>query len=453
MGSGQETVFSVWDLTRRIRQTLEDQVGAVWVEGEISNFRPHSSGHVYFAIKDERAQLSAVLFAGTRATLPKTLHLADGKRVRLFGQVTVFEAQGKYQIKVQRIEEVGVGDLMRRLEELKRRLEAEGLFDPARRKPLPALPQRIGVVTSPTGAAIHDILTVLLRRFPNLQVRLAPVRVQGEGAAKEIVAAVEMFNRVCGAQSEWPADLLIVGRGGGSIEDLWAFNEEIVVRAIAASSIPVISAVGHEVDVTLCDFSSDLRAPTPSAAAELAVPLKTDLESRVMQNARALEQALTQRVTECATRLQRIQSAAVLRQPQRMLESRAQSFDGVVMRLEHVALSRVQLTRQRIAACVGRLQVVRERQLGQVGLRLTMAQRGMIQACAVRVEQSRVHVATLARQLQLLNPLAVVERGYSLTRNVEGQLVRSATDVATGSRLLTQVKDGVILSVVAPDAN
>ncbi|HOE62020.1 MAG TPA: exodeoxyribonuclease VII large subunit, partial [Kiritimatiellia bacterium] len=258
MALPEKRALTVSELTRRIRQTLEDEIGSVWVEGEISNCKRYSSGHTYFVLKDEKAQLNAVLFAGTQALLDPALRLEDGLRVRVFGEITVFESRGQYQLKVRKVEEAGQGDLMRRFEELKRRLQAEGLFEDARKRPLPRLPQRIGVVTSPTGAVIHDILSVLGRRFPNVQVRLAPVKVQGEGAAEEIAEAVAQFNRMCGSGSDWPADLLIVGRGGGSLEDLWAFNEECVVRAVAESVIPVISAVGHNVDYTLCDFAADL---------------------------------------------------------------------------------------------------------------------------------------------------------------------------------------------------
>ena len=328
-------VYTVSELTRQIRQTLEDEVGRVWVEGEISNVKVYGSGHCYFVLKDAGAQLSAVLFGGTRATLPPSLRLEDGRRVRAYGEITVYESTGKLQIKVLKVEETGLGELMQRFEELKRKLQAEGLFDTERKRPLPVLPQRIGIVTSPTGAVIHDMLTVLERRFPNLQIRLAPVKVQGAGAAEEIAGAVALFNRVCGPGSDWPADVLIVGRGGGSLEDLWAFNEEIVARAVAGSAIPVISAVGHEVDFSLCDFAADLRAPTPSAAAEQAVAPKAEFEAEVTRLARALRQALQQRTAELRSRLTAAQASAFLRQPRQMTERLAQRVDTLGMRLEY----------------------------------------------------------------------------------------------------------------------
>jgi len=463
-------VFTVSELTRQIRQTLEDEIGRVWVEGEISNFKIYGSGHSYFVLKDAGAQLSAVLFAGTRSALSSALRLEDGQRVRAFGELTVFESRGQYQLKILRIEEAGVGELMQRFEELKRKLQAEGLFDAARKRPLPRLPQRIGIVTSPTGAVIHDMLTVLGRRFPNLQIRLAPVKVQGAGAAEEIAAAIARFNRTCGPASGWPADVLIVGRGGGSLEDLWAFNEEAVARAVAESAIPVISAVGHEVDFSLCDFAADLRAPTPSAAAELVVRPKAELEAEIAQGARRLRYALDRQVGELRARLTAAQASAFLRQPQRLIERRAQQVDALDMRLEHAAQALMQKRRRRAEEVFARLGLMRTRRLGQVGTRLALDVRRLSQACALRVERARsklavadprlgqagtvaverakARVSAVARQLALLNPLSVLDRGYSLTRTSDGRLVRTVADAVSGAELVTQVRDGMIASVV-----
>jgi len=452
MALPEKKVLTVSELTRQIKQTLEDEVGCVWVEGEISNCKLYSSGHTYFVLKDEKAQLSAVLFAGTRAALSSALRLEDGRRVRVFGEITVFEGRGQYQLKVQKIEEAGLGDLMRRFEELKRRLQAEGLFDAARKRPLPKLPQRIGIVTSPTGAVIHDILNVLGRRFPNVQVRLAPVKVQGEGAADEIVEAVALFNRLCGPGSDWPADLLIVGRGGGSLEDLWAFNEERVARAVAGSAIPVISAVGHEVDFSLCDFAADLRAPTPSAAAELAVAPKAELVAAVDRQERALRLALDQRMMTLDNRLQRAKASGFMRQPGQIAEGASQRVDTLGMRLDHVMRQHVQGACQRAAEAFSRLFLQRERRMRQVEARLDLDQRRLVQACHLNAERLGTRVAALERQLGLLSPLAVLERGYSLTRTAEGRLVRSVAQVPQGSVLVTQVRDGKIESVVKSGA-
>src|SRR5436190_13246549 len=261
-------VFTVSELTRSIRGLLETRFGAVWVQGKISNYKKHPSGHQYFTLKDQRAAISCVIFRNTLPPFPSPL--ADGMQVQVYGNVTVFEARGQYQLNVQILQSRGLGLLQAKFEALKRKLEAEGLFAPERKRALPKSPRRIGIITSPSGAAIRDMLNVLRRRAPWLQVLINPVRVQGMGAAQEIAVAIRELSVPNDAFA--PLDLIVVARGGGSIEDLWEFNEEIVARAIFHSAVPVVSAVGHEIDFTICDFAADLRAPTPSAAAELIVP-------------------------------------------------------------------------------------------------------------------------------------------------------------------------------------
>ena len=258
-------VFTVAELTRSIRGTLEAKFGAVWVQGEISNYKLHPSGHQYFTLKDQRAQIACVIWRDAMAPLRQPL--ADGAQVQVYGTVTVFEARGQYQLNVQILQPRGVGLLQAKFEALKRRLEAEGLFAPERKRPLPKFPRRIGIITSPTGAAIRDVLNVLRRRAPWLQILINPVRVQGAGAAQEIAVAIREF--ALPNEAFAPLDLMVITRGGGSIEDLWEFNEEIVARAIFNSAVPIVSAVGHEIDFTICDFVADLRAATPSAAAEI----------------------------------------------------------------------------------------------------------------------------------------------------------------------------------------
>src|ERR1041385_5037073 len=277
-------VFTVSELTRSIRGTLEAKFGAVWVQGEISNYKLHPSGHQYFTLKDQRSQISCVIWRDTMA--PPRQALIDGAQVQVYGTVTVFEARGQYQLNVQIFQPRGLGLLQAKFEALKRKLEAEGLFAAERKRALPKFPRRIGIVTSPSGAAIRDMVNVLYRRAPWLQILINPVRVQGAGAAQEIAVAIRELalpNEAFG-----PVDLIVVTRGGGSIEDLWEFNEEIVARAIFNSAVPIVSAVGHEIDFTICDFVADLRAPTPSAAAELIVPDVTDLQRRLDRCARAL---------------------------------------------------------------------------------------------------------------------------------------------------------------------
>ncbi len=278
-------IFSVAELTKNIRSLLEGNFGEVWVCGEISNFKAHTNGHFYFSLKDEKAQLSAVMFRGANAKL--AFRLQDGIEVICHGRISVYEARGQYQIILDYLEPKGIGALQLAFEQLKKKLGAEGLFDVARKRALPFLPKKIGVVTSPTGAAIRDILNILRRRYPDIEVLLIPVKVQGDGAAIEIAAALELMNE------QTDVDVIIVGRGGGSIEDLWAFNEEVVARAIFKSQIPVVSAVGHEVDFTIADFVADVRAPTPSAAAELVVPRKQDLEMTIQTMRTRLIQAVS----------------------------------------------------------------------------------------------------------------------------------------------------------------
>src|SRR5712692_2146610 len=261
-------VLTVSELTRSIRGTLEAKFGAVWVQGEISNYKLHPSGHQYFTLKDQRAQIACVIWRDAMA--PPRQPLVDGTQVQVFGTVTVFEARGQYQLNVQILQPRGLGLLQAKFEALKRKLEAEGLFAPERKRPLPKFPRRIGIITSPTGAAIRDMLNVLRRRARWLQILISPVRVQGTGAAQEIAVAIRELATPNDAFA--PLDLIVVARGGGSIEDLWEFNEEIVARAIADVRVPIVSAIGHEIDFTIADFVADLRAPTPSAAAELIVP-------------------------------------------------------------------------------------------------------------------------------------------------------------------------------------
>src|SRR5436189_5856205 len=294
-------VFTVCELTRAIRGVLETKFGAVWVQGEISNYKLYPSGHQYFTLKDQRAQIGCVIW---RDTMPRKLSgqpLADGAQVQVYGTVTVFEARGQYQLNVQILQPRGMGLLQAKFEALKRKLEAEGLFAAERKRPLPKFPRRIGIVTSPSGAAIRDILNVLKRRAPWLEILINPVRVQGTGAAQEIAVAIR---ELATPNENWkPLDLIVIARGGGSIEDLWEFNEEIVARTIVDISVPVVSAIGHEIDFTITDFVADLRAPTPSAAAELIVADIVDLQRRIGELAACFNRCLRNFLSHQQTRL------------------------------------------------------------------------------------------------------------------------------------------------------
>ena len=401
-------IYSVSLLTGELKRLIEGSaLRAVYVEGEISGWRVYPSGHAYFALKDEGAVLNAVMFAGALANCAQGVRdrLVNGAKVRMWGQIDVYPPRGSYQLVVRRAWVSGAGDLAAKFEALKRKLAAEGLFDASRKKPLPFLPHRIGIVTSPAGAVIHDMATVLLRRFPNIEIRLFPVKVQGDGAAEDVVRGIRWFQPEAAKErgDAWIPDLLIVGRGGGSVEDLWAFNEEILVRAVAASAVPVVSAVGHETDVTLCDFAADLRAGTPSIAAERAVPVKAELAAQV---------------AGLADRL--------VRAPQRMGEMFAQRVDFASARLVSALKSAAQS---------------REARLGRVAPRLLPAVRAALSDAGHRLERSR-------ERLKLLNPYSVLDRGYSITTDSSGRVVRSASALKDGDLISTRVGDGVARSVV-----
>src|SRR4029453_5390465 len=315
-------VFTVSELTRQIRGILETKFGAVWVQGEISNYKLYPSGHQYFTLKDQRAQIGCVIWRDAMAPLREPL--VDGAQVQVYGTVTVFEARGLYQVNVQILQPRGLGLLQAKFEALKRRLQAEGFVEPKRKRPLPKFPRRIGIVTSPSGAAIRDMLNVLRRRAPWLQILISPVRVQGTGAAQEIAVAI---CELATPNENWqPLDLIVITRGGGSIEDLWEFNEEIVARAIFNSTVPIVSAVGHEIDFTICDFVADLRAPTPSAAAELIVPDIVDLQQRLDHGRETLQRCLAHRIESYKRGIIHITRALQARSPARELMVRRDRF-------------------------------------------------------------------------------------------------------------------------------
>jgi exodeoxyribonuclease VII large subunit len=409
-------VFTVSELTRSIRSTLEAKFGAVWVQGEISNYKLHPSGHQYFTLKDQRAQIACVIWRDTMAPLRQPL--VDGTQVEAYGTVTVFEARGQYQLNVQILQPRGVGLLQAKFEALKRKLEAEGLFAPERKRPLPKFPRRIGIVTSSSGAAIRDMLNVLRRRAPWLQILINPVRVQGTGAAREIAVAIR---ELAMPNVNWqPLDLIVVTRGGGSIEDLWEFNEEIVARAIFHSAVPIVSAVGHEIDFTICDFIADLRAPTPSAAAELIVPDVVDLQRRIDDCSRALARQFVNRVRDAQQRLDHARETL-----QRCL---AHKLDGYKRGLLHV-----------IAALRARSPA---RELTILRNRFTDLHR-RLSACPGRLlEDAKHRFQRIAGILRVLGPGATLRRGYSITMNERGQIIRTIAAVRPKMKIRTRVSDG-----------
>lgn len=441
--------LSVQELTARIRQSLESGFRNVWVEGELSNVRIQSSGHAYCTLKDARSQIPVAIFAHVLRTVP--FRLADGVKVRILGSVTVYEPRGMYQLSAQRLEKVGAGDLMMQFEELKRKLQAEGVFDTARKLPLPLLPRRVGIVTSPTGAAIRDMLNVTRRRFPNMHIILYPARVQGEGAAAEIVAGIAAFNSL---GPDLLPDVLIVGRGGGSIEDLWCFNEEPVARAIHASLIPVISAVGHETDFTISDFAADLRAPTPSAAAELVVGRKDDFLRQLETLGAALSRELRHGVSSRRQRLERARSHHAFAQPRTLILRSAQRIDFLEAAMSAKLRTACQSAKLALTESMPRLRSTLMECVASESARLSDLNRRLHHAAKLRRKSDSARIEALRIQLDALNPLAVLKRGYGVTRLADGSIPRSASELEPGVRVVTQLADGSFESVVthAPTA-
>jgi exodeoxyribonuclease VII large subunit len=447
MPARPEQVFSVSELTRRIRSLLESNFPHVWVEGEICDLRTPSSGHVYFTIKDANAQLAIVLFRNVAGKL--NFKLKDGLQVIVSGDISVYEKSGQYQLVARQLLPKGLGALQLAFEELKQRLAKEGLFDRARKKPIPTLPQRIGLVTSPTGAAIRDFLNIIGRRFPNVHIIIRPVRVQGEGAAQEIAGAIDLFNRLHAAGT-LRLDVLIVTRGGGSLEDLWAFNEEVVARALARSQIPTISAVGHEIDFTIADFVADLRAPTPSAAAELVVKAKDEFCRHLLQCQAQLQKDLRLRVGQARQRLSNSASSYVFRRPVEVIRQYQQQVDHYGHRVRgatdmalEAGYARLETAREKFKLLSPQAQVSRAK-------RQLLSDQQRFQSAWSHVWQEMQHrLAEAGAKLELLSPNSTLQRGYSITRTADGAIVRSFKDVKTGDQVTTIVLDGAFGSVVS----
>jgi exodeoxyribonuclease VII large subunit len=402
-------IYSVTEVTADIRGLLEDSFPSVWVSGEISNFKAATSGHFYFTFKDSGAQIAAVMFRPSNRALKFSLE--DGLAVILHGRVTVYGPRGQYQLIVDGAEPQGLGALQLALEQLKKKLLSEGLFDEAHKKPLPFLPRRVGIVTSSKGAAMHDMISILKRRLPNIDIVVNPVKVQGAGSAEEIAQAIAEMN----ARAD--VDVLIVGRGGGSIEDLWAFNEEIVVRTIYASDIPIISAVGHETDFTLADLVADVRAPTPSAAAELAVPEKADLLLTLVQHRSGLQYAIRQYLNLFNEKLLALKKS--LKSPVEVLEGWTQRVDELNDRLNSAAQ---------------RLLLVKRHAYREASLSLPDPKQ--------RLRELKIRIEGFRKRLENLSPFAPLARGYSLLLKEGGQAVRSVNNVRLGETLMVKLGDG-----------
>jgi len=433
-------IFTIAELTRHIRDTLESAYPDVWVEGEISNLRIPSSGHCYFTLKDETAQLRAVMFRTQARLLRFTAE--DGLKVICRGRINVYEQRGEYQLIAEMLEPKGIGDLQLAFEQLKSRLAQEGLFEEGRKKPLPFLPGRIAVITSPTGAAVRDIIRVIHRRFANTAILVVPVRVQGDEAPAEIARAIEAVNR------QGLGDVIIVGRGGGSLEDLWAFNTEIVARAIAASVVPVISAVGHETDTTIADFVADLRAPTPSAAAELVVREKRELAGLLSQYELRLIQSCSRQRKRGLLRLDA--ARARLGQPARRIANLELRMDELSGRL---AGSLQRLIQYRRAVLGGAVRVIASRSPAACAeayrARTSAARRQLAAEMLAVVRRWRSSFVAVNEKLAALNPAAILARGYSITRLLTSRdIVRSSGEVAPGASLRITLAKGKVDCIV-----
>ncbi|MDP8299466.1 MAG: exodeoxyribonuclease VII large subunit [Candidatus Tantalella remota] len=403
---GEQKIYTVSELTRDIRSILEGTFQDAWVEGEVSNLTVSSAGHAYFSLKDEQGLLNCVLFRGNSRGVK--FEIESGMSVLCRGKISVYDKRGQYQLYVSGVEPRGQGGLQLAFEQLKRKLQKEGLFAEENKKPLPFLPARIGVVTSPTGAAVRDIVRVVRRRYEGMEITIRPVKVQGDGAAEEIARAIRElneFNREVAAKSEdeHPIDVMIVGRGGGSLEDLWAFNEEVVVRAVFESEIPVVSAVGHEIDFTISDFVADLRAATPSAAAELVIPLREDLDASLEDEWERMDLAVRRKMENLEQELDELKSSYVLRAPM-----------NVFLKLEQ----QVSDLAKSAAICVSHRAEIAIRELG-----------------------------TVTGKLQALSPVSVLDRGYSITF-FGGKVVKEATVLKKGDQISTRLSKGQVTSRV-----
>ena len=441
-------IHSVTELTRRIRELIERGIGEVWVEGEISNHRRQASGHQYFTLKDNLCQLPCVLFSGGAAAL-HGVKLSDGQRVQALGILSVYEPRGQYQMTVRLIRGLGQGSLQAKFEALKQKLAAEGLFDTRRKRPLPRFPRRVGLVTSPTGAAIRDFLKVLHRRHPGIEVIINPVRVQGRGASIEVAQAIREFAEYW--KSGLPnVDVIVITRGGGSIEDLWEFNEEIVARAIAASAIPVLSAIGHEIDFTIADFVADVRAPTPSAAAEILAADRAEVIARLRQNVLRLTGACANRLELVTARLDTSRRSALFRDPSRRLLELLQTLDRRTDALGQSARLHLERGRSFLDRLATRLHgQFPSRAIGENRLRCRMRVQQIAEVVARELAARRARLERAAGVMQALDPQTTLARGYTITMDADGHPLTSVTGIAAGMLLKTRFRDGEAQSIAA----
>jgi exodeoxyribonuclease VII large subunit len=442
----ERRIFTVSDLTARIRDLLARNFTDIVVQGEISNCRPATSGHIYFTLKDDRAQIRCVFFKTQQRGMK--CRPEDGLKFSVRGSISVYETRGEYQIYVESLEPLGRGTLQLAFEQLKKKLEEEGLFDAAQKKPLPLLPSRIGLITSRTGAAVRDVVRILTRRFPNIHLTLYPVQVQGDEAAKQIVEAIGYFNR------KRAADVILLVRGGGSIEDLWSFNEEKVARAIAACAIPVISGVGHETDFTIADFVADIRASTPSAAAELVVQTRREFDKHVADLRESLDSLIRYRFLVLSRRIHELSGRSGFRKPHDLLRQSRQRADELTSRLALGLRARLEQSRRRFTAA--RLRIASfDFRVKMAALRLRLEKRSHdLGSCTERLLRlKRENWQRLSLQLQERSPMQVLERGYAIATDAAGNILRDAARVPLGDEIYVQLRRGRLLTEVKNKSN
>jgi len=434
--------LSISQLNRQSRELLEGHLGQVWVEGEISNFLRAASGHCYFSLKDSKAQIRCALFKGRSRYL--SCRPKNGMQVLARGKISLYEPRGDYQFIVEQLEEVGSGLLQRKFEALKTALQAEGLFAAEKKQAIPRFPTRLGVITSSKGAALHDVLHVLKRRYPSLPVIVYPCAVQGKTAATEIVTALQL------AQQRAECDLLLLVRGGGSLEDLWPFNEEIVAETIFACSLPIISGIGHEIDFTISDFVADLRAPTPSAAAELATPDQPELQQQIQHRQQRLTQLIKQKQADAKNRLTHLQQRLHLQHPKQQIQRQTQQLDQLESRLIRGLKQRLQQQQRHLFQLSERLSSHSpHKKLQQQSQTLSQLQQRLQNAQTKQLQQQRLKLAALGRTLHAVSPLATLGRGYSVTRSLESKnIVHDSKTLSIGESIETQFSQGTVVSKV-----
>jgi len=450
------TVLTVSQLNGSVRELLEFNYGRIWLRGEISNLSAPSSGHIYFTLKDDQAQVRAAMFKGARVAARLQQPPRNGQQVLVRARVSLYAPRGDYQLLVEHLEDAGRGALQQAYEMLKARLAAEGLFAPERKRPLPASPRGIAVVTSPSGAAVRDILHVLARRAPGLPVSIVPVPVQGAEAPPAIVAALQMLARLheqgfrdALGRPVAPFDVVIVARGGGSLEDLWAFNDETVVRTLAGMPVPVVSGVGHEIDFTIADFVVDVRAPTPSAAAELVSPDQQQWREQVAQAGVRLRRAVARELARHGQRLEAVRRRLLLRSPSRHLQDQRQRLDELELRLNTAGQRDLGARRQRLAQLAARLRAQHPaRRLRLLQAQLEQLRQRTGRGIRLRLDGHRRDLAALALRAQSVSPLNVIARGYAIVSDEQGQVVRHLDDAPAGSLIQARLADGVLHATV-----